>query len=34
VVKAMYVSATLGQPVVVADVLAGKYDDTPDIIGG
>jgi UDP-N-acetyl-2-amino-2-deoxyglucuronate dehydrogenase len=34
VVKAMYVSATLGQPVVVADVLAGKYDDTPHIIGG
>ena len=26
-VRAIYVSATLGQPVAVADVLAGRYDD-------
>jgi UDP-N-acetyl-2-amino-2-deoxyglucuronate dehydrogenase len=32
-VKAVYVSAALGQPVSVADVTAGKYDDMPFIIG-
>lgn len=33
-VKAIYVSAALGQPVAVADVVAGKHDDMPFIIGG
>lgn len=34
VVEAMYVSATLGAPVLFADVLAGTYDDTTLVTGG
>ncbi|WP_404595301.1 hypothetical protein [Paenarthrobacter histidinolovorans] len=26
-VRALYVSATLGRPVLIADVVAGKYND-------
>ena len=34
VVEAIYASATLGAPVLFADVLAGAYDDTALVTGG
>lgn len=33
-VRALYVSATLGQPVLIDEVLAGKYDDVDVQTGG
>lgn len=33
-VRALYVSATLGQPVLIADVMAGKYNDVEVRTGG
>ena len=33
-VRALYVSATLGQPVLINEVLAGKYDDVDVQTGG
>jgi predicted dehydrogenase len=33
-VRALYVSATLGQPVLIDEVLAGKYDDLDVQTGG
>ncbi|HWB37135.1 MAG TPA: Gfo/Idh/MocA family oxidoreductase [Rugosimonospora sp.] len=33
-VRAVYVSAALGRPVAMADVLAGVYDDTPVRVAG
>jgi predicted dehydrogenase len=33
-VRALYVSATLGQPVLIADVIAGKYNDVEVRTGG
>jgi predicted dehydrogenase len=33
-VRSLYVSATLGQPVLFDDVLSGKYDDLTVTVGG
>lgn len=34
VVRALYISATLGTPVSVADVISGEYDDVVPVTGG
>jgi predicted dehydrogenase len=34
VVRGLYVSATLGQTVLIADVLSGRYDDVTTRVGG
>ncbi|MGW5362999.1 Gfo/Idh/MocA family protein [Actinopolymorpha pittospori] len=33
-VRALYVSATLGQPVIFDDILEGKYDDVQAVVPG